>query len=134
MKSFLLAVLLLLGLSGCTVVQGKLSQGMTPEQAIDQMGQPSRKESIADPEKGGELLRYVWSDGRAATFGHDNHLIRIDQLQAEQSAAAGNFDPVSTPLSYVFYPIKAGLTWFGSALNCVAENSCHPPPPSAGPG
>jgi len=97
---------------------------MTPEQAIDQMGSRRGKKASLTGE-GGELLRYVWSDGRAATFGHDNHLIRIDQLQAEQSAAAGNFDPVSTPLSYVFYPIKRELTWFGSALNCVAENSCH---------
>jgi hypothetical protein len=144
--------LLALLVVGCsTVKSGTLNPGMTPDQTVQSMGEPDLKDNIADPNhSGASVLRYVWLEpGKAAVFGSDERLASVQdvetntQLKVEQQAHAEavaqgppqRFDPIETPLDYLFYPVKAGAVYFGAGLNCVAGGNCekpHLPPPSAG--
>ena len=130
-----------------------LSTGMTPSQAVQAMGEPDLKDNVADPRhSGASVLRYVWLEpGKAAIFGSDERLASIQNVevssntkqQVEQqvhaeAVAAGPpqvFDPIETPLDYIFYPVKAATIYFGAGVNCVAGTGCQKPqlpPPSAG--
>jgi len=130
-----------------------LSTGMTPGQAVQAMGEPDLKDNIADPDhSGASVLRYVWLDqGKAAIFGSDERLASIQNVevssntkqQVEQqthaeAVAAGppqRFDPIETPLNYIFFPVKAATIYFGAGVNCVGGGGCQKPtlpPPSAG--
>ena len=136
--------LLALFVFGCsTVKSGSLSPGMTPDQTVQSMGEPDLKDSIADPNhNGASVLRYVWLEpGKAAIFGSDNHLASVQDVetntkqkveeQAHAEAVASGppqkFDPIETPLDYIFYPVKAGAVYFGAGVNCVAGGSCQKP-------
>ncbi len=145
-------------LMSCAASGGNLKVGMTPDQAIAVMGQPDLKDTVPDPRgNGAGVLRYAWvAQGKVATFGADDRLAQVADLPAGSSAANSNaapantagaaevpesapmqssFDPIQTPLNYLFYPLKFGLTWVGAGINCVAEGSCHRPevkPPDAG--
>ena len=135
-------------LMSCAASGGSLEVGMRPDQAIAAMGQPDLKDTVADP--GGSragVLRYAWiAQGKVAIFGPDDHLAQVADLPAGASApnpASANgtgaatdsgsapiqssFDPIQTPLNYLFYPLKFALTWAGAGINCVAEGSCHRP-------
>jgi hypothetical protein len=124
-----------------------LSTGMTPDQTVQAMGQPDLKDNIADPKhSGASVLRYVWLDpGKAAIFGSDQRVASIqdvetntkqhleDQARAE-TAPPQEFDPINTPLNYMFFPVKAAAIYFGAGVNCVGGGSCQRPtlpPPSA---
>jgi len=37
------------------------------------------------------------------------------------------FDPIETPLDYLFYPVKAGAVYFGAGVNCVGGGGCQKP-------
>ena len=144
--------LLALFVVACSAVQSKLlSTGMTPDQAVQAMGEPDLKDNIADPNHGGaSVLRYVWLEpGKAAIFGSDDRLASIQdvetntkqhveqQTHAEQAAAAQPepFDPIETPLNYLFFPVKAATIYFGAGLNCASGGGCQKPElpaPSAG--
>jgi hypothetical protein len=139
-------------LVGCsTVKSGTLSPGMTPAQAVQSMGEPDLKDSIADPNhNGATVLRYVWLEpGKAAIFGSDERLASVQevetntQVKVEQQAHAEavaqgppqRFDPIETPLDYLFYPVRAATIYFGAGLNCAAGGVCQKPqlpPPTAG--
>ncbi len=120
---------------------GSLTTGMTPNQAVQAMGQPDLKDNIADPNhSGASVLRYVWLEpGKAAIFGSDDRLASIQEVETNtkqrvemqaQVEAAGPpqpFDPIETPLNYLFFPVKASLIYFGAGLNCVGGGSCHEP-------
>jgi hypothetical protein len=44
------------------------------------------------------------------------------------------FDPINTPLNYIFFPAKAAAIYFGAGVNCVGGGGCAKPqlpPPSA---
>jgi hypothetical protein len=130
-----------------TTKTASLSPGMTPDQTVQAMGQPDLKDNIADPNhSGASVLRYVWLDsGKAAVFGSDDRVAsvqdvetntkqHVEQQQARANAAPTYFDPINTPLNYMFFPIKAGLTYLGAGVNCVGGGGCHTPdlpPPSA---
>ena len=135
----------------CSVMKsGSLTTGMTPVQAVQAMGEPDLKDSIADPNhSGANVLRYVWLEpGKAAIFGSDDRLASIQdvetntkqrvelQARAEAAAPPQQFDPLETPLNYLFFPVKAGLIYFGAGLNCVGGGACQQPqlpsPGSAG--
>jgi len=146
--------LLALFVVACSAVQSKsLSTGMTPDQAVQAMGEPDLKDNIADPNhSGGSVTRYVWLEpGKAAIFGTDDRVASIQnvdtgsQQQVEQQAHADAaaaaaappepFDPIETPLNYLFYPVRAATIYFGAGLNCAAGGGCEKPqlpPPSAG--
>ena len=130
-----------------------LSTGMTPSQAVQAMGEPDLKDNVADPNhSGASVLRYVWLEpGKAAIFGSDERLASIQNVevssntkqQVEQqvhaeAVAAGppeRFDPIETPLNYIFFPVKAATIYFGAGVNCVTGTGCQKPnlpPPSAG--
>jgi hypothetical protein len=135
---------------GCSVLKsGTLSTGMTPIQAVDAMGQPDLKDSIADPNhSGATVLRYVWLEpGKAAIFGSDDRVAsiqdvetntkqRVEQQAREEVAPPSEFDPIETPLNYLFFPVKAAAIYFGAGVNCVGGGACRkpelPPPGSAG--
>ncbi len=145
--------LLTLFVVACSAVQSKsLSTGMTPAQAVQAMGEPDLKDNIADPNhSGASVLRYVWLEpGKAAIFGADNRLASIQnvevtantkqqveqQAHAEQAARTPQpFDPIETPLNYLFFPVKAATIYFGAGLGCATGTGCEKPqlpPPSAG--
>ncbi|MGO9453593.1 MAG: hypothetical protein ACLQDV_21475 [Candidatus Binataceae bacterium] len=121
-----------------------VTAGMTPDQAVQAMGQPDLKDSIPDPNhSGGTVLRYVWLDsGKVAVFGSDNRVASIQSMEPTQQAQAETeaknqppqeFDPIETPLNYAFFPVKAAFIYLGAGLNCVAGGACHKPdlpPPS----
>jgi hypothetical protein len=123
-----------------------LTSGMTTDQAVDAMGQPDLKDSVADPNHpGATVLRYVWLDsGKVAVFGANDRVASVQQIQpaeaTRQQIEAANqppqpFDPIDTPLNYAFYPIRAGLIYLGAGLNCVAGGGCRKPQlPSPGHG
>ncbi len=130
-----------------TMNAGTVTTGMTPEQATQAMGQPDLKDNIADPNhSGASVQRYVWLDkGKAAVFGTDNHVAsiqdvetntkqRVEQQASAQSEMPRAFDPIETPMNYLFFPLKAGLTYFGAGVNCVGGGGCHKPtlPPPSG--
>jgi hypothetical protein len=120
---------------------------MTPAQTVQVMGQPDLKDNIADPNhSGASVLRYVWLDsGKAAIFGADDKLANVQtvetdskqKIEDEQIAARRTpeaFDPLNTPLNYMFFPIKAGMIYLGAGANCVGGGTCqkpHLPSPSA---
>jgi len=123
-----------------------LSPGMTPDQTVQAMGQPDLRDSITDPKhSGASVLRYVWLDsGKAAIFGSDNRVASIQNVETNtkqhvedearaQQAPPQEFDPINTPLNYLFFPVKAGLTYLGAGANCLGGGSCQRPtlpPPS----
>ena len=135
---------------GCSVLKsGTLSTGMTPNQAVDAMGQPDLKDSIADPNhSGATVLRYVWlAPGKAAIFGSDDRVAsiqdvetntkqRVEEQARAEAAPPTEFDPIETPLNYFFFPIKAAAIYFGAGVNCIGGGACRkpelPPPGSAG--
>ena len=144
-----LIAMLLVGCS--TLKSGTLSPGMTPDQAVQSMGEPDLKDSIADPNhNGATVLRYVWLEpGKAAIFGSDERLasvqdvetntqVKVEQQAHAEAVASGppqRFDPIETPLNYLFFPVKAATIYFGAGLNCAASGVCQKPqlpPPSAG--
>jgi len=126
---------------------------MTPQQTVQSMGEPDLKDSVADPNHtGASVTRYVWLEpGKAAIFGTDNRLATVQDVEAstgtkqqvEQQAPAQAataeppqpFDPIETPLNYLFYPAKAATIYFGAGLSCATGGGCEKPqlpPPSAG--
>ncbi len=147
-------------LSCAAASTGRLETGMTPDQAVQAMGQPDLKDAVPDPRgSGGTVVRYAWiGPGKLATFGADNRLAEIGDLPAGTAAPAAaalantgapaasaaadstpparaSFDPIQTPLNYIFYPLNFGFTWLGAGVNCVAEGQCRKPevkPPDAG--
>jgi hypothetical protein len=147
-----IAGMIALFVAGCsTVKSGTLSPGMTPAQTVQSMGEPDLKDNIADPNhSGASVLRYVWLEpGKAAIFGSDERLASVQDVetntkakveeQAHAEAVASGppqrFDPIQTPLDYLFYPVKAGAIYFGAGLNCAAGGNCvkpQLPSPSAG--
>ena len=125
--------------------EGGLRTGMTPDETVATMGQPDLKDNINDPNhSGASVLRYTWIDeGKSAVFGSDNKLASVQNVdiakkapQAEDRANLSPnppFDPLNTPLNYLFFPVKAGFTYLGAGLNCVAGSECRRPkvaPPS----
>jgi hypothetical protein len=144
----LLVTLLAFVAAGCaTTTPASLATGMTPAQTVQVMGQPDLKDNIADPNhSGASVLRYVWLDsGQAAIFGADDRLASVQtvetdskqKIEDEQIAARRapeSFDPINTPLNYMFFPIKAGFLYLGAGANCVGGGACqkpHIPSPSA---
>src|SRR5258707_15652006 len=142
-----LSMFALFAVACSTTKTASLSPGMTPDQTVQTMGQPDLKDNIADPNHGGaSVLRYVWLDsGKAAIFGSDERVASIQNVetntkehveqQARAQAAPQEFDPINTPLNYMFFPIKAGLTYLGAGANCLGGGGCQKPglpPPSAG--
>jgi hypothetical protein len=134
--------------AACSMTRsGTLNPGMSPDQTIQSMGQPDLKDNIADPRHTGvSVLRFVWLDsGKAAIFGPDDKLINVQTVETntkqkvEQQAKAADhppesFDPIETPLNYLFFPVKAGLTYLGAGANCVGGGGCQAPelpPPGA---
>jgi hypothetical protein len=136
-----------------TTKSATLSTGMTPGQAVQAMGEPDLKDNVADPNhSGASVLRYVWLEpGKAAIFGSDERLASIQNVevttntkqqveqQAHAEAAASGppqrFDPIETPLNYIFFPAKAATIYFGAGLSCATGAGCEKPqlpPPSAG--
>ena len=116
------------------------------------MGEPDLKDSIADPNHtGAAVQRYVWlQPGKAAIFGTDDRVASIqtietntqenvEQQQHAEAAAQVNqqpqpFDPIETPLNYLFFPAKAATIYFGAGLSCATGSGCEKPqlpPPSA---
>jgi hypothetical protein len=129
-------------LLSCAASGGTLQLGMTPDQAVQAMGQPDLEDTVADPHAGNTpLMRYAWvTRGKVATFGPDNRVTEVKDLAAAPGpsiaaastpaapqVAATPFDPVETPLNYLFYPIRFSLAWIGAGLNCAAEGDCRRP-------
>jgi len=125
---------------GCSMTKSStLSAGMTPDQTVQAMGQPDLKDNIADPNhSGASVLRYVWLDsGKAAIFGSDERVASVQDVETntkqhvEQQARAQSmphaFDPIETPLNYMFFPLKAATIYFGAGVNCVGGGSCQRP-------
>ncbi len=126
---------------GCFAMKSRaLSTGMTPDQAVDAMGQPDLKDNIADPNhSGASVLRYVWLEpGKAAIFGPDDRLAsiqdvetntkqRIEQQAHAEAAPPQQFDLIETPLNYLFFPVKAATIYFGAGVNCVGGGGCRKP-------
>ncbi|MHB8383338.1 MAG: hypothetical protein ACYDC3_13495 [Candidatus Binataceae bacterium] len=115
-----------------------LATGMTADQAVDAMGQPDLKDSVADPNhSGGTVLRYVWLDsGKVAVFGANDRVASIQHIEPAEATKQQieakaepptTFDPINTPLNYAFFPIRVGLIYFGAGLNCVVGEGCHKP-------
>ncbi|HUO06520.1 MAG TPA: hypothetical protein VMU16_15085 [Candidatus Binataceae bacterium] len=115
-----------------------LKPGMTPGQAIQAMGQPDLRDSVPDPDhSGATVLRYIWLDqGKSAIFSSSDKIASIKDVdsgskqkmeQQEAQTAQTHFDPIQTPLDYLFFPVKAGATYVGAGLNCVTGGSCHKP-------
>ena len=139
------ALFLAVAISACATSAGSgtLSQGMTPDEAVQAMGTPDLKDTIPDPNhSGASVLRYVWLDpGKVAVFGANNRVASISQIEPTQKAAdvqeaaaeeragptATHFDPIETPLNYLFFPIKAAFIYSGAGLNCAAGGLCQKP-------
>jgi hypothetical protein len=147
---FCVPVLTLFVIGCSTIKSGTLTPGMTPAQTVQSMGEPDLKDNIADPNhNGATVLRYVWLDqGKAAIFGSDERLASVQAVetntkqnveqQAHAEAVASGppqaFDPIETPLNYIFFPVKAAAIYFGAGVNCVGGGGCQKPtlpPPSA---
>ncbi|MGH7813824.1 MAG: hypothetical protein ACREQI_07465 [Candidatus Binataceae bacterium] len=142
-----LAILPFAAGSCATAGAGALKLGMTPAQTIQAMGRPDLRDDVPDPNhSGNRVLRYIWLDpGKAAIFSGNDRVASIQpveggakrQAEAQEAAAAppAHFDPLQTPLDYLFYPIKAGFIYLGAGANCVGGGACRKPtlpPPSAG--
>ncbi len=119
---------------------GSLQTGMTPDQSVAAMGQPDLRDNVADPNlSGANLLRYTWlNSGKSATFGPDNRIASVQDIgpapatmqeaeQQQQQSAGSEFDPVNTPLNYVFYPFRVAFIYIGAGLNCVGGGGCEKP-------
>ncbi len=116
-----------------------LHAGMTPDEAVQAMGEPDLKDNVADPaHSGAQVLRYTWVDaGKTAIFDADNKIETVQNVNlatkqqaqqvSEQTQMVRQFDPIETPLNYLFFPIKAGFTYLGAGLNCVAGTDCRKP-------
>ncbi|MGA6974353.1 MAG: hypothetical protein WBY93_22185, partial [Candidatus Binatus sp.] len=51
------------------------------------------------------------------------------QAHAEAAVAQPEpFDPIETPLNYLFYPAKAATIYFGAGLTCATGGGCEKPP------
>jgi hypothetical protein len=138
--------ILSLALAACssTASEGTLRTGMTPNEAVQAMGEPDLKDNVADPNSGASVQRYTWIDaGKSATFGSDDKLASVQNVdlakkvpqQEDRANLSPNppFDPINTPLNYLFFPVKAGFNYLGAGLNCVAGSYCRKPqitPPS----
>lgn len=150
-KLFALPAIGLLAVSivACSSVKsGSLAPGMTSAQAVQSMGEPDLKDSIADPNHSGvPVQRYVWLEpGKAAIFGTDDRVASIQSVetntqqhveqQAHADAAVAEqapsspvpFDPIETPLNYLFYPAKAATIYLGAGLVCATGGGCEKPP------
>jgi hypothetical protein len=136
----IMALCLALAAASCSAVSSNaaLTTGMSPEQAIQAMGQPDLKDNVADPNhSGATVLRYVWLDsGKVAVFNASNRIASIQHIEPAQKAKAqleaqnqppSEFDPIATPLNYTFFPIKAAFMYLGAGLNCVAGGLCRKP-------
>jgi hypothetical protein len=137
-----------LTVAACSTTKGpgQLQVGMTPDEAVQTMGEPDLKDNVADPaHSGANVLRFTWIDsGKSAVFSSNQKIASIQNVDLttkkdiveEQQAAASPpppFDPINTPLNYLFFPVKAGFTYLGAGLNCVAGDACRKPqiaPPS----
>ena len=132
---------MLILLAGCSAQSGgnggTLKVGMTTDQAVEAMGQPDLKDNVPAPNNNGPaLLRYTWLNaGEAAVFGPDMRVANIVNVgpapstvaEAQQEQMRPPFDPIQTPLDYVFYPFKAAFVFIGAGLNCVGGGGCHAP-------
>jgi hypothetical protein len=132
---------MLILLAGCSAQSGgnggTLKVGMTTDQAVEAMGQPDLKDNVPAPNNNGPaMLRYTWLNaGEAAMFGPDMRVANIVNVgpapstvaEAQQEQMRPPFDPIQTPLDYVFYPFKAAFTFIGAGLNCVGGGGCHTP-------
>ncbi|HVN63241.1 MAG TPA: hypothetical protein VMT58_01290 [Candidatus Binataceae bacterium] len=141
---FAFAILPFVAGACATAGAGALKTGMTPTQTIQAMGQPDLRDDVPDPNhSGARVLRYIWLDpGKAAVFSANDRVASIQdvesgtkkQLEEQQAhATPSHFDPVQTPLDYMFYPIKASFIYLGAGANCVGGGSCRVPklpPPS----
>ncbi|HUA31973.1 MAG TPA: hypothetical protein VMA09_00085 [Candidatus Binataceae bacterium] len=144
---FLPIAILPLMVAACSTAnsQGDLRTGMTPDETVAAMGQPDLTDNVADPNhSGASVLRYTWIDqGKSAIFGSDNKLASVQNVdiakkvpqQEDRANLSPNppFDPINTPLNYLFFPVKAGFTYLGAGLNCVGGGECRKPqiaPPS----
>lgn len=135
-----LALCVALAIAACSAASGNgtLTVGMSPQQAVQAMGQPDLKDNVADPQhSGATVLRYVWLDsGKVAVFNSNERIASIQHIQTTQEAKAAQqgpsapppeFDPIATPLNYAFFPIKAAFMYLGAGLNCVAGGGCRKP-------
>jgi hypothetical protein len=133
----MLALVMAAALAACSTGSGTIQTGMTADQTVTALGHPDLTDSVADPaHSGGTVLRYTWVGvGKAATFSPDNRVAKIDEVQPNpapgQPAAAKQpsapFDPISTPVSYAFYPIRAMFIYLGAGLNCAVGAQCTKP-------
>jgi hypothetical protein len=133
--------LLTITLAACSAQSGNsdLHAGMTPNEAVQAMGEPDLKDNVADPaHSGATVLRYTWVDaGKTAVFNSDNKIETVQNVDlatkqqaqqvSEQTQMARPFDPIETPLNYLFFPVKAGFNYLGAGLNCVAGSDCRKP-------
>jgi hypothetical protein len=127
--------------AACSIISGSdvpLRAGMTPDDTIGAMGPPDLKDNIADPShRGGTVQRFVWLDSQTqGVFGTDNKLASIQRVDigggqvaagSAQNGPPQRFDPVATPMNYLFFPVKAGFTYLGAGLNCAAGGTCQKP-------
>jgi len=112
---------------------------MTPNEAVQAMGEPDLKDNVADPaHNGATVLRYTWVDaGKTAVFNSDDKIETVQNVDlatarqaqqvSEQTRMVQPFDPIETPLNYLFFPVKAGFNYLGAGLNCVAGTDCRKP-------
>ncbi|HLX36810.1 MAG TPA: hypothetical protein VKR29_03380 [Candidatus Binataceae bacterium] len=137
---WVVAMLLLLT-AGCSSQSGggggSLKVGMTTDETTQAMGQPDLKDTVPDPNhNGGAVLRYTWLNaGEAAVFGTDMRVATIVNVgqspstvaEVQQEQMKPPFDPIQTPLDYVFYPVRAAFVVIGAGLNCIGGGGCHAP-------
>ncbi len=133
--------ILTVALAACSAQSSNadLHAGMTPNEAVQAMGEPDLKDNVSDPaHSGAEVLRYTWVDaGKTAIFNSDNKIETVQNVNlatkqeaqqvSEQTKMAQPFDPIETPLNYLFFPVKAGFNYLGAGLNCVAGSDCRKP-------
>jgi hypothetical protein len=138
--------LLIVGCAAQGGGSGKLTTGMTTDQAVEAMGQPDLKDNVPAPNHTGPaMLRYTWlAPGEAAVFGPDMRVASIINVGSSPSTLAEttqqeqmqpSFDPIQTPFDYAFYPFRAAAVILGAGLNCLGGNGCHSPQlPRVAPG
>ncbi|HYB90437.1 MAG TPA: hypothetical protein VEC38_05265 [Candidatus Binataceae bacterium] len=136
----LLAILLACAAISCSAAgtSATLTVGMTSDQAIQALGPPDLKDSVPDPNHpGATATRYVWlGPGQAGIFSADGRVASIQTVETPAKVTAEAeaqpeaniaFDPITTPLNYAFFPIRAAFIYIGAGLNCVAGGACHKP-------
>ena len=60
-----------------------------------------------------------------------NTQLKVEQQAHAEAVASGppqRFDPIETPLDYLFYPVKAATIYFGAGLTCATGGGCEKPP------